>query len=426
MSLQDVEVVRPGDISYKEVANGWNLLYQHKPSAVYFPRTVEEATICVTDVIRRKDKFRIRSGGHDVNGYSSVEGADVIDLRQLDSVIISDDRTQVKVGPAVRFKKLYSVLADHKLVVPAGICTDVAVGGHALGGGNGYLHRFLGASCDQVIDLTLIDPQGQLIHANTEVNPDLFWALRGAGNANFGLVVEYTYRTRKVESFSTFAVTWKWDDYARVFDQWQNWAPFADTRITSTLTLYKDEFAAMGMFAGPREELLSLLPDFITRSAGVGYDGYDRYDTALDGLMSHYVQGDSSVSHEHATFAAAAAMCQILDKTAVDEFKDIIINSPGTSSVVFFARGGRICGVPSDFNAYRYRSQKLEPMFRTTWSDDTDREACLQWVADSYSRLKSNFEGIYKNWTYAKVDAGMYQWYGDDIPRLVGIKRKLR
>lgn len=422
-----MEIIRPGHARYEEDSKGWNILYGHKPKAILLPRTTEEAASCLDDVIRRKEKFRIRSGGHDVNGYSAADDAVVIDLRHLDFVEISNDDTEVKVGPAVRFRKLYPALAERKLVVPAGICDDVAVGGHALGGGNGYLHRFLGASCDKVIGLKLIDHSGRLIHANAEENPDLFWALRGAGNANFGMVIEYTYRTTKVENFSTFAVTWKWEHYRNHFSRWQNWAPYADTRLTSTFTLYKNEITAMGMFAGPKEELLSLLPDFITKSSGAEtliIDEYDRYDTALSGLMSHYVQGDRSVSHEHATFAAAAVMCNLLDEKALADFEDVIRHSPGTSSIVVFARGGRICGVPSDFNAYRYRSQSLEPMFRTTWKDEADREACLNWVTDSYRRLKSNFMGVYKNWTFARVDCGMYEWYGDDIPRLISTKRK--
>ncbi|KAJ5768716.1 FAD linked oxidase N-terminal [Penicillium odoratum] len=402
-----MEIIHLGDARYEEHSNGWNTLYGHKPTSILLPRTAEEAASCLSDVIRRKEKFRIRSGGHDVNGYSAADGVVVIDLRHLDTVEISDDNTHVKVGPAVKFKKLYPALADRKLVVPAGICNDVAVGGHALGGGNGYLHRFLGASCDTVIGLKLIDCHGRLIHASSEENPDLFWALRGAGNANFGMVIEYTYRTTKVEKFSTFAITWKWDEFNEIFSSWQNWAPYTDTRLTSTFTLYKDEITAMGMFAGPKEDLQSILPNFILKPGS-----------------AEVLSIDDSVAHEHATFAAAAVMCDLLDDAALVDFEDIIRHSPGTSSIVFFARGGRICGVPSDFNAYRYRSQSLEPMFRTTWKDDYDREACLNWITSAYRRLKSHFQGVYKNWTYSKVECGMYDWYGDDIPRLVSVKRK--
>jgi FAD/FMN-containing dehydrogenase len=427
VSIDGIDVVRPGDSTYEEVKDGWNLLHQHKPAEVRFPKTVEEAAACLTDVVDGKTAFRIRSGGHDINGYSSADDAVVIDLRHLDSIVISDDSTHVAVGPAVRFNKLYPALASRKLVVPAGAGEDVAVGGHALGGGNGYLQRFLGASCDQIINLKMIDSRGLIIQANAKENSDLFWALRGAGNMNFGLVFEYTYRTTRVEKLSTFAITLDWDD-DEVFDLWQRWAPFADTRLTSTFTLHEESMAVLGMFAGPQAELTSLLPDFLLhprRGEALSVEEYDGYDRALTGLMSYYLQGGSSEDYEHATFASAAVMCNLLDRNAQADFKDVVRHSPGISSIVVFARGGRICGVPSDFNAYRYRTQHLEPMIRTTWRDDVDREACLAWVSDSYQRLKPNFQGIYKNWASAHVEPSMYQWYGDDIPRLVSTKRRI-
>lgn len=429
MKTAGIEEARPGDPTYEDVSLGWNTLYKHHPAVVRLPKTQEEAATCLKEAIDAKQPFRIRSGGHDVNGYSSADGVVVIDLRNLNSIVVSEDESLVTVEPAARFRNLYPALSDHKLVVPAGICTDVAVGGHALGGGNGYLHRYLGASCDKIVDMKLVDWQGNIIHANAKENPDLFWALRGAGNMNFGMVLEYTYSTTRIETFSTFALTWTWDDYDRIFQLWQNWAPFADTRLTSTFTLYKDEITAMGLFAGSKQELISLLPPFITEEhkggEALGIDEYDRYDHALDGLMSHYVQGDNSVSHEHATFAAAATMCKLLPEETLPLYRDNIRNSPGTSSTVFFARGGRICGVPADFNAYRYRTQKLEPMFRTTWKDGgVERDACLQWIVDSYEKFKPGFEGVYKNWTYSKVKCGMLEWYGENIPRLVAVKRK--
>lgn len=422
------KVVYPGDATFDVDSPGWNLLYKYRPKEIMFPVNSTEVAACLADVVARKEVFRIRSGGHDVNGYSSAEGCIIIDLRHLDFITIDTDRKHVSMGPGVRFRDLYSRLADHKLAIPAGVCFDVAIGGHALGGGNGYLHRYLGASCDQVVGLKLIDTQGQLTTVTAEENPDLFWALRGAGNANFGIVVEYIYRTTEIKDFSTFALTWTWDEFDEKFDRWQGWAPWADTRLTSTFTLYKNEICAMGMFAGPKSELESLLPDFITSDStkyNMNIDEYTRYDDAMVGLMAHYVQGDNSVAHEHATFSAAASMCNRLDTNALHEFRDIMQNSPGTSSVIFFARGGKICGVPTEFNAYRYRTQSLEPMLRTTWKDDDqDREKCLNWITQSYDRLKPNFEGVYKNWTFAKIDAGMYQWYGDHIPRLVRIKRE--
>lgn len=427
MNTTGIEVIRPADTRYDTARKGWNLLHQHTPAEIWFPRTAEAAAACLQDVLSRGAAFRIRSGGHDINGYSSIDDGVVIDLRHLNSIEISDDSASATVAPGVRFRQLYPTLAQRKLVVPAGICDDVAVGGHALGGGNGYLHRFLGASCDQVIGLRMIDADGSVIRATAEENPDLFWALRGAGNANFGLVLEYTYRTTYVDKLSSFARSYSWDEYDEIFDSWQHWAPFADNRLTSTLTISKRGISVMGMFAGPLGDLTAQLPAFVHGAGSqptAALDEYDGYDNALAGLMSYYVEGDDAVAQDNANFATAAVMSDLQSSDTTTAFKDAILNSPATSSVVFFARGGQICDVPAGFNAYRYRSQLLEPMIRTTWAHDGDRDACLAWVAATYNTLKPNFQGVYKNWASSFVETNPYQWYGDDLPRLINIKRQ--
>jgi FAD/FMN-containing dehydrogenase len=46
---------------------------------------------------------------------------------------------------------------------------------------------------DQVVSARLVLPNGELVTVSEKSNPDLFWAIRGAGH-NFGLVTEWEYR----------------------------------------------------------------------------------------------------------------------------------------------------------------------------------------------------------------------------------------
>lgn len=45
---------------------------------------------------------------------------------------------------------------------------------------------------DALTSLTVITAKGNMIKVNRASNPDLFWAMRGAG-ANFGIVTSATY-----------------------------------------------------------------------------------------------------------------------------------------------------------------------------------------------------------------------------------------
>lgn len=84
-------------------------------------------------------------------------------------------------------------------VTVTGICECVGMSAPALGGGHGWLQGQYGLMADQVVSARLVLPNGELITVSQESEPDLFWAIRGAGH-NFGLVTEWEYRVYEVRN----------------------------------------------------------------------------------------------------------------------------------------------------------------------------------------------------------------------------------
>jgi FAD/FMN-containing dehydrogenase len=52
---------------------------------------------------------------------------------------------------------------------------------------------------DQVLSARVVLPNGEVVTASYEANPDLFWALRGAGH-NFGIVTEWNMKVYDVNN----------------------------------------------------------------------------------------------------------------------------------------------------------------------------------------------------------------------------------
>ncbi|KPM43934.1 hypothetical protein AK830_g2572 [Neonectria ditissima] len=144
--------------------------------------------------------FLARSGGHGATeALSLAKDVVMIDLRGRDAVDIADDGKTATIGGGVSVKKLVSHLWTAGKQTVTGICECVGVSAPVLGGGHGWLQGQYGLASDQVISARVVLPNGEAVTASEEMNPDLFWALRGAGH-NFGIVTEWQYRIYDVKT----------------------------------------------------------------------------------------------------------------------------------------------------------------------------------------------------------------------------------
>ncbi|MET7946988.1 hypothetical protein [Micromonospora sp. NPDC005324] len=68
----------------------------------------------------------------------------------------------------------------------------MGLSGATLGGGFGFLTPYLGMACDNLIGVEIVVAAGadgaKVLDVDPRNYPDLLWALRGAGNGNFGIV----------------------------------------------------------------------------------------------------------------------------------------------------------------------------------------------------------------------------------------------
>jgi FAD/FMN-containing dehydrogenase len=151
--------------------------------------------------------FALRSGGHSYEGLSQSPDL-VIDVRGMTGIKLSADKQSVSIGSGSSLGSVYKALTPSHLAIPAGSCFPVGVAGHSLGGGFGLLGRPFGLACDSILSMEMVDASGQIRTVSEQENPDLFWAMRGGGNGNFGVVTNFNFRTSPVNSVATFGMTW--------------------------------------------------------------------------------------------------------------------------------------------------------------------------------------------------------------------------
>lgn len=88
---------------------------------------------------------------------------------------------------------LDSALAQGR-VVTTGQDPSVGLGGYIQGGGHGPLASTHGLASNQVLQMTVVTTTGDILTVNDFQNQDLFWALRGGGPGQYGVVTEYVIK----------------------------------------------------------------------------------------------------------------------------------------------------------------------------------------------------------------------------------------
>ncbi|KAL8723689.1 MAG: hypothetical protein Q9181_007230, partial [Wetmoreana brouardii] len=209
------KVFPPGAKEYEESLYSYFSAQEStiRPTCIVRPHTAADVATIVSHLVQANQlqgigscKFAIRSGGHTCFAESAnTSNGITIDLRGMNSIKVSEDLSQVFIGPGASWGEVYRTLDPKGLAVPGGRQSQVGVGGLTLGakasiltmpGGLSHFSGHAGLVCDAVTEYEVVLASGGTVRA-TENDPDygdLFRALRGGSN-NFGIVTRFSFRT---------------------------------------------------------------------------------------------------------------------------------------------------------------------------------------------------------------------------------------
>ncbi|KAI1081467.1 hypothetical protein F5B20DRAFT_588534 [Whalleya microplaca] len=173
---------------YDEKRKTFNKDNKAQPMAIISPRCEREVQVAVKFCADNKISMTARGGGHDVPGRSLIEDGIVIDMSKLDTITISEDRTFATIGAGVLLIQLSAFLDSQSLYTPHGWCDQVGYVGWACGGGYGFSNGQHGLGAHQILGARVVTPSGNIV--DTDDDDNLLWAIRGAGNGNFGVISE--------------------------------------------------------------------------------------------------------------------------------------------------------------------------------------------------------------------------------------------
>lgn len=406
--------VEPGDFAYRRVRSTY--ARGGSPGLVLRPQTVDEVVDAVAFARRHTDlPLGLRSGGHGISGRSTNDGGLVIDLGALDDVEVLDEATRrVRVGPGARWADVAAALAPHGWAVSSGDHGGVGVGGLATAGGIGLLGREQGLTIDRLVAAEVVLADGSVVRASGDENPDLFWAVRGAG-ANIGAVVAFELEAAEVGDVGWAQLQFDASDLAGFVERFgrQMEAAPRDTTLFLVLSHGRGEAAATayvyGVVDSPDPDVvIERLQPFAAIAPLVGQSvQIAPYAAVLAGAPDapHDGQGEPqfrSALLDHLDGATAAAVAELVASGSAPWFQ---IRSVG----------GAIADVAPDATAYAHRGAAFS-VTAAGHSAELDR----LWAA-----LGEHAEGLYLSFDSRADPALVHQAYPPaTLARLREIKRR--
>src|SRR6185295_5504701 len=132
----------------------------------------------------------------------------------------------------VLWAEVSNAAAEHGLAALAGSSPDVGVVGYTLGGGISWLARKHGLAANNVTAVELVNAEGDLIRADAENRPDLFWALRGGGGS-FGVVTALEFSLFPISDVYAGTLFFPLERGTEVLRAWRRWVEDVPEEITS-------------------------------------------------------------------------------------------------------------------------------------------------------------------------------------------------
>ena len=162
-------------------------------SAVVAVRSTSDVSATLEQIRKHKLPFTVRGGGHSTSGSASIDNGLVIDLSKMRGVTVDPEARTITAEGGTIWEDVDVAAAKHGLATVGGTVNHTGVGGLTLGGGYGYLTGKHGLTIDNLLSVEIVLASGSVVTASKDQNPDLFWAIRGAGQ-NFGVVTSFTFQ----------------------------------------------------------------------------------------------------------------------------------------------------------------------------------------------------------------------------------------
>jgi FAD/FMN-containing dehydrogenase len=406
-----------------------------RPHAVVVCETAEDVSEAISFARRQGLRTVPRSGGHCFAGRSSTEDI-VIDVSPMRSVSVSGGVATV--GAGARLGHVYDALDEHGLTIPAGCGPDVGIAGLTLGGGLGILGRKYGLTSDHLLGARVVLADGSIVECGEHHEEDLFWALRGSGGGNFGVVTSLAFRTVPAPAETAFDLIWPHACASEIVGAWQVWSPAAPDELAASLHVFAPgdpgqppAVSVSGAMVGTASETRDLLDELVAR---VGVDPtsgtfeHASYRQTKRYLAEHGPGDDQPDGHPYNKSEFFRGPLPTRAITALVHNLSEGRRAGQSRELDFTPWAGAYNRVPAGATAFAHRDERFLLLQVAVVEPDApaaEREAAREWLARSWSSVHPWGTGrVYPNFPDPDLEDWARAYHGTNLERLALIKAK--
>jgi len=228
----------PGDPGYDAARAAWNLAVDQRPAAVATPADAEQAAQVVRVAAAAGLRVAPQSTGHNAGPLGRLDDVVIVRTSAMDSVRIDPIRHRARVGGGALWQSAVQAAAEQGFATLHGSSPDVGIAGYSLGGGIGWYARALGLAANSITGLEVVTATGEIVWADADHHPELFWALRG-GSGNFGIVTALEFRIFPFTSAFAGMLVWDAALAEPVLRRWLQWAGDAPDEVTTSFRVLR-------------------------------------------------------------------------------------------------------------------------------------------------------------------------------------------
>ncbi len=429
------QVIRRGQSGFLQAAHVYNMRFDgFLPSLVARPVDASDTRAAVRWAVGNGVPLRVKSGGHSYAGYSTQSGGMVLDMRNMAGISVNTRNRTATIGAGAQLIDVYAPLAARGVTIPAGSCPSVGIAGHALGGGMGLAGRQFGLTADNLLSAQIVTADGRVRTASANSNPDLYWALRGGGGGNFGVVTSFTFRVHAVpRTVAGFEVFWPWSRAADALAAWQAWAPYARSQLTSIFHLNggggSTSVAVSGQYFGPASDLGRLLGPLIASGGRITTfnDGYLRMQQIWAGCSNISLTAcHTAGTRPGGTLGRESfqAKSDYVSRQLPAAARNLLVRATearasigGSGAILFDSYGGAINRVSPGATAFVHRSVLFCMQYLSYNGGGS-------WLSSTYSKMFPYVTGgAYLNYTDPDLKGWQTAYYGSNYRRLLEVKQ---